>query len=55
MYKSSGILVCPDFVEFVGAVAIAGVGEELKILMLRGGIDDFNTYNSLDFARRKGW
>ena len=29
MYKSSGNLVCPDFVEFVGAVAIAGVGEEL--------------------------
>ena len=34
--------MCPDLVEFVGGVALAGVGEELKILMLRGGIEDFN-------------
>ena len=41
--KSSGKLVCPELVEFVGAVGEAGVGEELKIAILRGGIDDFNT------------
>ena len=53
MYKSSGKLVCPDLVEFVGAVALAGVGGELKILMLWGGIDDFNTHNSMGFSRGK--
>ena len=40
MYKSSWKQVCPNLVEFVGAVAVVGVGEELKILLLSGGIDD---------------
>ena len=36
--------VFPDLVDFVGVVAVAGVGEELKILMGRGGIEDFNAH-----------
>ena len=45
--------MCPNLVEFVGAVALAGVGEELKIFMLRGGIDVFYTSNGMGFARGK--
>ena len=45
----------PDLVDFVGAVAVAGVGEELKILMLRGEIDDFFRIFIMSFARGKVW
>ena len=33
MKKSSGNLVCIVFLEFVGAVSVAGVNEEMAILM----------------------
>ena len=47
--------MCPDFVEFVGAVIIAGVREEWKILMTRKlfgfGEDSFRQHFAFSFSQ----